>query len=351
MFFKELADGTVARLPKTTEFGESWHQWSQREIDALALALAARRPLLVRGEPGTGKTQLARAAAQHLTWRFESTTIHSRYEAQDLQYRFDAVKRLADAQSLQTTAGTLGEREADYWEPGPLWRVFDWKSACGYGSGRADADKPTPAGQVLLIDEIDKAESDLPNALLEVLGQRSFRIPALGRVIGGDQQGQPQPLVIFTTNEERDLPAAFLRRCVVLTLGVAADQYLDWLKQRGRAHFGQINGVRAQALMAAEVLAEAARQLCEDRRAALDAGLPPPGVAEYLDLLYALHELAPADTPGQLTWLARLNTYVYRKHGHVEGHPELTQRPAVIAEAAPDAAVDPSAKPARKRAR
>ena len=347
--FDKLQDGQVIHLPKTAECSESWHQWSQREIDALELALAAKRPLLVRGEPGTGKTQLARAAAQHLAWRFESTTIHSRYEAQDLQYRFDAIKRLADAQSPQTTAGTLGEREADYWEPGPLWRVFEWHSACLYGSGRAEADKPVPAGQVLLIDEIDKAESDLPNALLEVLGQRSFRIPALGRVVGGDLQRQP--LVIFTTNEERELPAAFLRRCVVLTLGVAADQYLDWLKQRGRAHFGQIKGVRSRALMAAEVQAEAARQLCEDRRAALDAGLPPPGVAEYLDLLYALHELAPGDTPGQLTWLARLNTYVYRKHGQVEGHPELTQRPAVITEATQDAAADPLATPARNRAR
>lgn len=323
--FDKLKDGEVTHLPKTPEFGESWHQWSQREVDALELALAAKRPLLVRGEPGTGKTQLARAAAEHLKWRFESTTIHSRYEAQDLQFRFDAVKRLADAQSLHTTGGTLGEREADYWEPGPLWRVFDWASACQYGSWRSEADKSAPAGQVLLIDEIDKAESDLPNALLEVLGQRSFRIPALGLVVGGSE-AQRLPLVIFTTNEERELPAAFLRRCIVLTLDVDAVRYSEWLKARGRAHFGQVKGVRSKSLMAAEVLTEAAKLLCEDRRAAQDAGLPPPGVAEYLDLLYALHELAPGDTPEQLKWLVRLNTYVLRKHGRVEGHPELAQQ-------------------------
>lgn len=345
MLFQSLTDGAVTNLSETAGFSESWHQWSQREIDALELAVAARRPLLVRGEPGAGKTQLARAAAEHLKWRFESTTIHSRYEAQDLQYRFDAVKRLADAQSLQTTASTLGKCEADYWEPGPLWRVFDWASACQYGSWRKEAAQPEPTGQVLLIDEIDKAESDLPNALLEVLGQRSFRIPALGLVVGGN--AQRQPLVIFTTNEERELPAAFLRRCIVLTLDVEAENYAEWLQARGRAHFGQIKGVRSRALMSSSVLTEAARQLCDDRRLAQNAGLPPPGVAEYLDLLYALHSLAPEDALEQLKWLERLNTYVLRKHGRVEGHPELAQRPAVKVETTPEAAEGQSAKPVK----
>lgn len=323
--FQDIVKGAVRKLPATDHLSESWHQWSQREIDALTLAVAAKRPLLVRGEPGTGKTQLARAAANHLGWALESVTIHSRYEPQDLLYRFDAVKRLADAQLRDVGADWLAEREAGYWEPGPLWRAFGWRSAVGYGSCRSLAAEPAPKGHVLLIDEIDKAEADLPNALLEVLGQRSFRIPALNLAVGGPDQ--PLPLVIITTNEERELPPAFLRRCVVLNLDAGAQTYVDFLLERGEAHFGEVAEFRSEPLMDVAVLKEAARQLDQDRRNAQEANLPPPGVAEYLDLLYALHELAPRNKAAQLDWLKKLKVYAFRKHGRVEGHPELDQHP------------------------
>jgi MoxR-like ATPase len=323
--FTNLKPGEVRQIPQTDHLDATWHQWSQPEIDALTLAMAARRPLLVSGEPGTGKTQLARAAAHHLGWQLESTTIHSRYEPQDLLFRFDAVRRLADAQWRDADADWLKKRDHDYWEPGPLWRAFGWASAVRYGSCRTLADKPSPEGHVLLIDEIDKAESDLPNALLEVLGQRSFRIPGLNNLpIGGPDQALP--LVIITTNEERELPPAFLRRCIVLNLDAGRGTYKDWLLARGRAHFGQIPDAREKALITDEVLTEAATQLAQDRQAAKDAGLPPPGVAEYLDLLYALDTLAPKDEVEQLEQLKRLKAYAFRKHGHVEGHPELSQR-------------------------
>lgn len=325
--FERLQAGEVVELRATDHLDATWHQWSQPEIDALTLAMAARRPLLVRGEPGTGKTQLARAAAHHLEWSLESTTIHSRYEPQDLLFRFDAVRRLADAQWRDADADWLEKREPDYWEPGPLWRAFGWSSAVRYGSCRAMALQPAPAGHVLLIDEIDKAESDLPNALLEVLGQRSFRIPALNNLaIGGPNQ--QLPLVIITTNEERELPPAFLRRCIVLNLDAGQGAYSDWLLKRGQAHFGELQDVRPKALIDNAVLREAATQLDQDRRAAQDASLPPPGVAEYLDLLYALHELAPGDVERQRGLLTQLKAYAFRKHGHVEGHPELSQREA-----------------------
>ncbi len=323
--FQDIVKGAVHKLPATDHLSESWHKWSKREIDALTLAVAAKRPLLVRGEPGTGKTQLARAAAKHLGWALESATIHSRYEPQDLLYRFDAVKRLADAQLRDVGADWLAEREAGYWEPGPLWRAFGWCSAVRYGSCRSLAAMPPPKGHVLLIDEIDKAEADLPNALLEVLGQRSFRIPALNLAVGGPDQ--PLPLVIITTNEERELPPAFLRRCVVLNLDAGEQTYVDFLLERGKAHFGEVAEFRSEPLMDEAVLKEAARQLDQDRRNAKDANLPPPGVAEYLDLLYALHELAPGDEAAQLDWLKKLKDYAFRKHGRVEGHPELDQRP------------------------
>ncbi|MCE1185523.1 MAG: MoxR family ATPase [Rhodocyclales bacterium] len=318
---KKLSDLDLSvpiSLPDAHNCSATWHQWSQAEIDALRLAYAAGRPLLVRGEPGTGKTQLARAAAQALGWMLHAETIHPRFEPHELRYRFDAVRRLADAQAQKTLDDTC------YWQPGVLWRAYGWEKAEAY---LPEAEKNQhPTGHVVLIDEIDKADSDLPNSLLEVLGQRRFSIPALGLEIGGGASGKdrPQPLVIITTNEERELPAAFLRRCVVLSLAPDAD-YREWLIQRGQAHFGALPGVpgREQPLLAPELLAEAARQLVADRDAVGSLGLSRPGLAEYLDLLYALHTLIPpneaqfdaeARTREQQTWLKRLSAYSFLKH-------------------------------------
>ena len=230
--FQELDPPTPLPLLADAQRDASVHCWSTEVIDALTLADVVKRPLLVRGEPGTGKTQLARAAAQHLGWALHAETIHPRYEAQDLVYRFDAVRRLADAQAQRELD------DSEYFEPGPIWKAFGWDSANGYGSCRGQAH---PAGHVILIDEIDKADSDLPNSLLEVLGQRSLWIAPLARLIGGP--GVAAPLIVITTNEERELPPAFLRRCVVLNLAPdPAMTYLRWLVERGRAHFGVVDG-------------------------------------------------------------------------------------------------------------
>ena len=326
-----LSDSQVIRLPACDHLDEAFHQWSRPEIDALMLAVASRRPLLVRGEPGTGKTQLARAAATHLGWALDAVTIHARYEPQDLMFRFDAVRRLADAQSSEATAQLLQKNRGDYWEPGPLWKAFDWASAHLYGSCRLDRERPT--GHVILIDEIDKADSDLPNTLLEVLGQRSFPIPALNLRISAERDRLP--LVVVTTNEERDLPAAFLRRCVVLNLD-AEGEYAQWLVKRGRAHFldpdRPVETAKAfgpDKALATRILEKAARQLVADRIEAGKVGLPPPGLAEYLDLLYGLHALSD-DVQQQDKWLDRLSAYAFVKHGSIPGQPGLSQRrPAV----------------------
>lgn len=328
----QIRDGDVTPLAAQDHLDESVHQWSRPEIDALMLAVASRRPLLVRGEPGTGKTQLARAAATHLGWALDAVTIHARYEPQDLMFRFDAVRRLADAQSSGATAQLLQKNRGDYWEPGPLWKAFDWVSAHRYGSCRLDRERPT--GHVILIDEIDKADSDLPNTLLEVLGQRSFPIPALNLRISAERDRLP--LVVVTTNEERDLPAAFLRRCVVLNLDAEGD-YGRWLVKRGRAHFRDPDptAVKNAAAggpdkwLATPILEKAARQLVADRVEAGQAGLPPPGLAEYLDLLYGLHALCD-DVQEQDQWLDRLSAYAFVKHGSIPGQPGLSQRRAAV---------------------
>ncbi|MDP2431312.1 MAG: MoxR family ATPase [Pseudomonadota bacterium] len=313
---RQLQPGQVLRLEPMEGLPPSKHRWKQEEIDAAILALAARRPLLVRGEPGTGKTQLAHALAFALGWALHAATIHARFEAQDLLYLFDAVRRLSDAQACKLREPGWDEKQ--YWQPGPLWKAFGWETTEGYGAGRelAGGEAVAPLGHVVLIDEIDKADSDLPNSLLEVLGSRRLTIPPLAEPLTASEERWP--LIVITTNEERELPAAFIRRCVVLTHDLpTGPAYADFLIDHGRAHFGEDQDDPALAL-SESILREAAAQLLEDRKNSEAAHLPPPGLAEYLDLLRALQELAPGDSEEQSRWLGKLNRYAYLKH-RVEG--------------------------------
>ena len=200
------------------------HLFDQPMIDAVEAAVAARRPLLVRGEPGTGKSQLARAAAKALGWAYIRHTVDARCEPGELCYSSDAVARLARAQVL----GALGKQAQDveteldpakFVRPGPLWWLFHWESAAerkGRTQTPANPDGGNEeSGRLLLLDEIDKADPDLPNSLLEVFGEGRFQVTETGELI--TRQDMPL-LVMITTNEERALPNAFLRRCLVLHL-------------------------------------------------------------------------------------------------------------------------------------
>jgi len=304
--FLNLRAGQRATLAEGGRFPAAGHLWSQPEIDALILAQACRRPLLVRGEAGCGKSQVARAAAQALGGTEPLVeVIHPRFEALDLLYRFDTLARLADAQ-----VGRLDAYNTAYVHPGRLWEAYEQSTQSGAGA----------AQPVLLIDEIDKADADIPNALLEVLGNRSFTVPPLNnRAIQGDPERFP--LIVITTNEERELPPAFIRRCVVLNLNPpdAEVEFIGWLVERGRVH-GHLrieDSSREQA----------ARQVLADRKAAIANGYPRVGLSEYIDLLTALHELtheeldASARADAQIGWLQRLGVYAL-----VKGADQLQRR-------------------------
>ena len=305
-----LVEFTVAGGP-----ADRVHLFGREEILAVNAALAAGRPLLVRGEPGTGKSQLARAAAKTLGRALITHVIDSHTESRDLLWSFDAVKRLADAQIAGSLGGDRAALEeslavANYLLPGPLWWAFDWEDAETQAK-RAQA--PIPAqpdggdwrnGCVILLDEIDKAESEAPNGLLGALGSRQFTPLGRSRPV---HAGATAPLVVITTNEERALPDAFLRRCMVLFLALPEDGKVlaDLLIERGRAHFPKASDV---------VLRRAAEMLIADRKSAIDAHIRPfPGQAEYLDLLRAVINLAEGDKEAQLVMLGDIARYALKK--------------------------------------
>ena len=296
--------------------------------DAIYAALGAKRPLLVKGEPGVGKTQLAEAAATALDRLLLSVTVDSRTESRDLLYSFDAVRRLGEAQ-LQSSMPTdnpvtIQKRKEElnplnFLVPGPLWWAFNWNSASKQAQSASgpqqysEAEWEAAKGAVLLIDEIDKAEADVPNGLLEALGSRQFVAPHGAGTIA---VGPIPPLVIITTNEERGLPDPFVRRCVVLTLRLPGNDndevnqpLQNFLIKRGEAHFPQCDR---------RILEEAARQLVRDRFVAKREGFTPlPGQAEYLDLVRATLESAETFADQEAN-LKKFSEFILRKQGSVE---------------------------------
>ena len=256
---------------------------------ALRAALLTKRPLLVRGEPGIGKTQLARAAAEHLGRRFERVTVNARTETNELLWTVDHVERLARAQMARTQTEVDNLKIDDFVRPGPVWRALNPASARTPTLKEPPVGPKDRSGTVLLIDEIDKADTAIPNGLLEALGKRTFTAPRDRTVSALD--GVPAPLIIFTTNRERFLPNAFLRRCWVLELAIG-DDIAGYLRVRGEAHFGTGAFTEDVWTQAASIV-EAARQ---DR--AEDAYRP--GVAEYIELLRAVHAEEPKERGARL---------------------------------------------------
>jgi len=312
----DIKENSITNIPASGSWPESIHVWEKEVLLAVNTALTAERPLLVRGEPGIGKSQIARAAAEELGRMFISEVVHARSESQDLQFSFDAVRRLGEAQAIGASRSQILDRldAGKFISPGPLWWCFNWKSAsaqadqCLCGSSRPEVPEDwCPAkGSVLLLDEIDKADADLPNGLLETLGNGAFMIPHITKAIRLET-GAPPPLVIITTNEEREMPAAFLRRCMVLQMKLprTQDDFIQYLVKRGKTHFKQA--------CSKPVRVEAARQLWEDRQTAVENNLPAPGQAEYLDILRALIKMGKDETT-RLEYLKAIKAFAFKKY-------------------------------------
>lgn len=315
----------------------SVHVWDDQSIHAINAALDAGRPLLVRGEPGTGKSQLARAAAAELKRVPLMRVIDAHTESTDLRYEYDAVQRLAHAQLLGAALGTaegdlevrIARLEKDlalgrFINPAHLWWALDWDGAKNHFEKHKRTPRP-PAfdpelnpldGVVLLLDEMDKAESSVPNGLLEVLDERGFDAPGCERVQA--KASAVPPLVIVTTNDERELPGPFLRRCIVMHLELPT---IDVLVERGDYQYGEkakallhewnqsnAQGIRLHPVHS-DAIRKAAELLFEDRRLATAEGVYAPGQAEFMDLL---------------RMVARIPTHAKQQTAHIEAVARFT---------------------------
>jgi MoxR-like ATPase len=215
---------------------ESNYVLTDEIILAVNVAMVTNRPLLIKGPSGTGKSTLARSVAHVLGSPFYEEVITSDTQASDLMYKVDYLNRLHDAQSGQ---GQNAKDISNYISPGPLWQAFDSKSAdvqqhklqpLGPRSLPSEQDRCERA--VVLIDEIDKANPDVPNNLLVAMGSLFFNVKELDQQVYAKKE--LAPLIFITTNEERDLPLPFQRRCLELNIGYPG---LARMTKIAQAHF------------------------------------------------------------------------------------------------------------------
>ena len=257
------------------------------------VALATGRPILLRGPSGSGKTALAKNVALRMERRYYEFVVTSRMQHTDVQWHFDTLRRFRDANDKSL------KPDAAYLEPRAIWWAFDRESAKWRGAKlaqRAEVPAATDPSElpgneaVVLLDEIDKADPDVPNNLLDTFGSLQFSLPVLDDL---RINALSPPLMFITSNDERDLPAAFVRRCIVLELkGPSANELLEIAE----AHYGPAR--KRLYRKVAELIG------------AFDVKTSTTSTAEYLDAIQACIELGVAPNLGDPTWDAIMRVAV-----------------------------------------
>lgn len=222
---------------------------SEQLLASVNVAMALQKPLLIKGEPGTGKTMLAQAVAESLNKKLIIWNIKSTTKAQDGLYMYDTIQRLYDGQFGEAGVDDI----AHYIKLGKLGEAFE-------------SDEQV----ILLIDEIDKADLEFPNDLLWELDQMEFYIHETKRTVKAKQR----PIVIITSNAEKELPDAFLRRCIFHYIDFP-DQTL--MEEIVRTHYPN---VEANLLKNAMEVFYAIRELRDIRK--------KPSTSELIDWINAL---------------------------------------------------------------
>jgi hypothetical protein len=323
-----LSGPNIISIPKSRD-SLTAYVFSEQEKLAVETAIALKRPLLVRAEPGHPKREFALAISTLLNWGFIEVDIDEFPNIDNLLWSYDAELRQAEAAIIGSMALSGDEvhrhlDKANFISPGPLWWILDPQSATYQAKMTLGTSQELPsegdAGCVLFISGADYADDRYLRRIIRILTRRCFDGPSGRQIVGAGDS-----LVVFATGGERKLPHNFIRGCVVVS---EESPSMELLVAWGKAVFANVLD---------EIFYRAAESILIAREFALNRALPPPGIYDYLDLLGAL--LAMSSNPEeQLKNLDYLRHYKFPAIDEYEvgafsepiHHPEPVPSPKLV---------------------